>query len=96
MGAGYIFVGALRGLLAVIKGALMPSKGDFLGGFLITIVVYLVFGISVVLLLPFIIAGVLITYVLRRLWKALILYWTIRCVKKKTSREFERIKGLFK
>jgi hypothetical protein len=91
-----IFKGTVGGLFSIIKGALMPGKKDFIGGLFLTAVVYLVFGVSVVLLLPLIIVAVFVTYVLRRLWKAFLFYWTIRTIKKTTCKGVDRIKGLFK
>jgi hypothetical protein len=91
-----IFIGALKGLFSIFKKALMPNKKDFLGGLVISAAVYLLFGISVIILLPLIIVGVIVTYVLRRLWKAFLIYWTLRTMKKKAAKEVDKLKNLFK
>ena len=96
MGMQSLFVGALRGLFGLIRKNLMPSKKDYLGGIIITLVVYLVFGISAIILLPLIVVGVLITYVLRRMWKAFLIYWTYRAIRKKTTKGVDRLKSIFK
>jgi hypothetical protein len=91
-----ILIGALKWLLGIFRKALMPNKKDFLGGLVISAAVYLLFGISVIILLPLIIVGVFVTYVLRRAWKAFMIYWTLRTIRKKTTKEVDKLKNLFK
>jgi hypothetical protein len=91
-----IFIGALKGIFSIFKKTLMPNKKDYLGGLVVSAVVYLLYGVSLILLLPLIVLGVIMTYVLRRTWKAFLLYWTLRTIKKKTTKEVEKLKNLFK
>ena len=73
----------------------MPDRKDLLGSLLLSIPVYLIFGLSLIFLLPLIIVGVFIVYVLRRIWKVVILFWTVKVMRKKTKKELNRIKKLF-
>ncbi|MBD3417171.1 MAG: hypothetical protein GF416_08580 [Candidatus Altiarchaeales archaeon] len=72
----------------------MPNRKDLIGSILVSIPLYFLFGLSLIFLLPLIILFVFIVYFIRRIWKVLVLYWTVKVMRKKTSREVEKIKKL--
>jgi len=87
---------AIKGLFAVFKRTFLPDKKDLIGSIILTIPLYLLFGLSLIFLLPLIIVGVFIVFIIRRLWMAFILFWTIRVMKKNAEKDIARIKKLFK
>ena len=89
-------LGVVKKIFNVFKKVFMPDKKDFLTSLLISIPMYFLFGFSLIFLLPLIIAGVFVVWVIRRTWKVLTIYWTVKVMRKKTSKEFDRIKSLFK
>lgn len=96
MGLLSMIAGAVKKLFNVFKKVFMPDRKDLLGSLLLSIPLYIIFGLSLIFLLPLIIAGVVVVFFVRRLWKLLVLYWTVKVMKKKTSGELEKIKKLFK
>ncbi|MFH1054463.1 MAG: hypothetical protein V1744_00045 [Candidatus Altiarchaeota archaeon] len=88
--------GAVKALFNAFRKVFLPDKKDLIGSVILTVPLYLLFGLSLIFLLPLIILGVLLIFIIRRLWKVLIIWWTLRAMKKKTTKEINRIKGLFK
>ncbi len=86
----------VKKLFALFKRLFMPDRKDLLGSLLLSIPLYFIFGLSLIFLLPLIIVGVFVVWVLRRMWKVLVLYWTVKVMKRKTSGELDKIKKLFK
>jgi len=88
--------GVVKRLFKVFKRVFLPDRTDFLGSLLLSIPLYLLFGLSLIFLLPLIIAGVFVVFFIRRMWKVLMLYFTVKVMKKKTSKELDKIRRMFK
>ena len=87
--------GVVCKLFNAFRKVFMPDKKDLIASLLISIPMYLLFGLSLIFLLPLIIAAVFIVYTVRRAWKLIVLYWTVKVMRKKTSKELNRIKKIF-
>lgn len=87
---------AMKWLLKAFRNVFMPNKKDLIGSLLLAIPMYILFGLSLIFLLPLIIICVFIVYLIRRLWKVIVIWWTVKVIKKKTHNEVEKIKNLLK
>ena len=85
---------AIISLFSAFKKFFMPDRKDLLLSIIISIPMYLLFGLSLIFLLPIIVVGVFIVYTVRRLWKILALYWTVKILHKKTRGDFRKIKNM--
>jgi hypothetical protein len=83
-------------VFGALKKAILPDRKDLLGSLILTIPAYILLGLSLIFLLPLIIAGVIVVYVLRRIWKAALLYITYRLFRKKASNHISSIKKILK
>ena len=77
MSFGSMFNVAIKGLFAVFKRTFLPDKKDLIGSIILTIPLYLLFGLSLIFLLPLIIVGVFIVFIIRRLWMAFIIFCSL-------------------
>jgi Na+-driven multidrug efflux pump len=85
---------SIKGFFRVFRGAFMPNKKDFIGSLILSIPLYVLFGLSLVFLLPLIIAGVIVVYFIRRLWRIIVIFWTVRVLKRRVEKDFGRIKKI--
>jgi hypothetical protein len=90
-----VVAGVIKRLFKVFKRVFIPDRTDFLGSLLLSIPLYFLFGLSLIFLLPLIILGVFVVFIIRRLWKVLVLYWTVKVMRKKTAKELDKIRRLF-
>jgi len=93
---GSAVVGIMKTLFTILRKAFMPNRKDLICSLLLSIPLYFLLGLSLIFLLPLVIVSVFIVFTLRRLWKLLIIYWTVKVMRKKTSKEWGRLKKMFK
>ena len=76
--------------------AFIPDRKDLVGSLILSIPMYILFGLSLIFLLPLIIIGVVVVFFIRRTWKLVMLYITYRLLKRKVKGGYNNIKKLVK
>jgi len=82
----------VKRLFKTFMRTFLPDRRDLLGSIVLAVPLYLIFFSSIIFLLPLIIAGVVVVFSLRRIWKILTIYWTVKVMRKKTSKEIDKIR----
>ena len=74
---------AVARMYRAYENAFVPDRTDLLGSLVLSIPMYLLFGLSLIFLLPLIILGVVFIFFLRRTWKLIIVYLTYKILRRK-------------
>lgn len=93
---GGILGGVISWLFQKFKKIFLPDRTDLIGSLFLSIPLYLIFGLSMILLLPLIIVCVFIVYFIRRAWRFILIFWTVKIMHKKTEKEIKKIKKILK
>lgn len=88
------------GLMSLVWGQLskhlLPNKWDILIGVAITAAAYMTLTPEPLTLLLILAVGTAAAFILRRLWKLVVIWWAIRTAKKKVEGGIEGVKRFLK
>jgi len=83
-------------VLSMCKGVIFPDKKDLAVGLILAAICYLWLGLTLIYLVPLVIACIIVVFMVRKLWKIGIICWKVHCVKKKAENGMGRIRDAFK
>ncbi len=83
-------------VFGLFKRAFLPDKKDLIGSLLISIPLYIILGLGLIVLLPLIIICVVFVFLVRRLWKILLIYLTYRLFKRKVKGTVSELRRMMK
>ena len=83
-------------LFGCFRRAFLPDKTDLIGSIILSIPLYILFGLSMIFLLPLIIVCVIFVFLIRRLWKIVLMYVTYKLFRRKIDKKISFVKKAIK